>query len=910
MNVLKPDKKTTVITLLKNRVSQREISINTGVDRKTIRKYGQWNHLIPSKGDGDSKSPTLEGVATGYDAEVFQNPPPWPPAHDMGKAKIPVHAQSACEAFKDWIEQQVRLGRNAMSIYQDLVELHGFTHKYNSVKRFVRKLKSRDPEQFDRLEFLPGEEAQVDYGSGARTLRENGKYGYTRLFIMTLKDSGRAFRKTVWKSSKETWCRLHEQAFRYFGGCPQYIVLDNLKEGVLTPDIYEPELNPLYGAMLAHYGVAADPARVGDPNRKGTVENAVQYTKNTALKGRVFESIEAQNEWLMHWEERWASKRIHGRTKCQVEARYQEEKRYLLALPLTPFRYFEQGVRTVNDDGTVLVDKSYYSALPAPLYSKVGVRIYEHEIEIFYPHSMEVIRRHARSTCPGSVSMEEEDRIFNPSRQTNYLLAKAENIGPYTCALCKKWFSELGRTGHRKMYGVVNMVRHYEARHVEKAAKMAFEMELESYKALRRLVESMAVEAREKCSQKEDSLTQEHPLIRKGTDYGAFWKQHASGITESSGSGVERFQDHISREQLPEIWKSADWRRIIEAFRLKVDAKRSCQQDEIWIKSPFTGEEKASLHVHLRENVFKDFSSGKGGGVMQFCQEMFRIEGQEKNIYEVARWMLSHGISSLRSTDHARAAGHQCKENNIVEKIKSGVNPPIKVDLRSFLQSEHPELYRRGISSRTCHYLGCGFLPIRGNSQSSSPLSGRLVFQIRGVEEHGKTLRPIILSHSGRALNPEEEESRGKYWSYPFRKGLEIYNQDLLLLDMEARHQAKEHGLILVEGFFDVAALFQAGCLNAGALMGSSITGEQIERLKWIHSRLRFPHITLFLDRDEPGINGTQRAGHLLRLAGFTVKEFDWNQEVQWTGHIPKHIKDPADMPSDLLQWLRDQKRI
>jgi hypothetical protein len=63
----------------------------------------------------------------------------------------------------------VALGRNAMSIYQDLVEKFGFAHRYNSVKRFVAALKAREPERFDVLEALPGEECQVDFGQGAPT---------------------------------------------------------------------------------------------------------------------------------------------------------------------------------------------------------------------------------------------------------------------------------------------------------------------------------------------------------------------------------------------------------------------------------------------------------------------------------------------------------------------------------------------------------------------------------------------------------------------------------------------------------------------------------------------------------------------------------------------------------------------
>ena len=203
----------------------------------------------------------------------------------------------------------------------------------------------------------------------------------------------------MWNSSKEVWARLHEEAFRYLGGCPQYVVLDNLKEGVIKIDLYEPELNPVYAAMLAHYGVVADPARVGerDPNRKGTVENAIQHTQNTALKGRRFENIEEQNRFLLHWEETWAAQRIHGRTKRQVAEMFAEEKPYLKTLPLTRFAFFCQEVHTVYDDGTIQVQDSYYAALPAPLHSKVMVRIYDNEIEIIDPRTMTLIRRHPKS---------------------------------------------------------------------------------------------------------------------------------------------------------------------------------------------------------------------------------------------------------------------------------------------------------------------------------------------------------------------------------------------------------------------------------------------------------------------------------------------------------------------------------
>jgi transposase len=199
VNVLTQQKRNTVETLLGNDVSQHEIHRKTGIDRKTIRKIGRGMAGL------GSNSP----MAPGSELGAAQIPPPRPPA--------PKVARSACEPHREWIEAQILLGRNATAIYQDLVDHHGFVSRYNSVKRFCRSLRRAEPAQFDRLEFLPGEEAQVDYGEGALTLH-NGRYRRPRLFIMTLRYSRRSFRKVVWNSSTETWARLHEEAFRYFGG--------------------------------------------------------------------------------------------------------------------------------------------------------------------------------------------------------------------------------------------------------------------------------------------------------------------------------------------------------------------------------------------------------------------------------------------------------------------------------------------------------------------------------------------------------------------------------------------------------------------------------------------------------------------------------------------------------------------
>src|SRR3989442_9368418 len=117
--------------------------------------------------------------------------------------------------------------------------------------------------------------------------------------------------------STRRWCELHEEGFRRLGGTVRVVVLDNLREGVLTPDIYDPALNPLYRNVLAHYGVVALPCHVGDPDRKGKVESAIGHTQG-ALKGLRFEMLEAAQAYLDRWDARWADTRIHGTTKRQV----------------------------------------------------------------------------------------------------------------------------------------------------------------------------------------------------------------------------------------------------------------------------------------------------------------------------------------------------------------------------------------------------------------------------------------------------------------------------------------------------------------------------------------------------------------------------------------------------------------
>jgi transposase len=384
----------------------------------------------------------------------------------------------------------LRRGRNAMAIWQDLVDDHGFTARYASVRRFVVGLRGiAAPEARVVITTAPGEEAQVDYGEGPMVRHpQTGKYRRTRLFVLTLGYSRKAVRLLVWQSSTQIWAELHERAFRRLGGTVRVIVLDNLKEGVLTPDIYDPALNPLYRDVLAHYGVVAVPCRVGDPDRKGKVEAGVGHAKKTPLRGLRFESLDAAQAYLDRWETHWADTRIHGTTKRQVAAMFAEEQPALGPLPLEPFRYYRFGVRTVHLDGCVEIEAAYYGTPPGWIGRRVDVQWNDLFVRLLDPKTGQLLREHVRAPR-GWHRIVDADRPRRTPPKTVALLDAAMRIGPAVSTICDHIHRHDGAVGVRRILGVLSLAKKHGPAAIEDAAKAALDLGVPTYRFLRRYLE-------------------------------------------------------------------------------------------------------------------------------------------------------------------------------------------------------------------------------------------------------------------------------------------------------------------------------------------------------------------------------------------------------------------------------------
>jgi transposase len=530
-NVLADDKHHQIVALGRLGWSLRRIERTTGVRRETISGYLKAAGIVvPGRGRRASPAkPAISTAAVSTDSgganpaiseAVSTDPAPAKAATkaEVSTDSIPLQrprrapSASACEPYRELIAEALGRGRNAMAIWQDLVDDHGFTARYASVRRFVGTLRgTSSPEARVVITTAPGEEAQVDYGDGPMVRHpETGKYRRTRLFVLTLGYSRKAVRLLVWQSSTQIWAELHERAFRRLGGTVRVLVLDNLKEGVLTPDIYDPALNPLYRDVLAHYGVVALPCRVGDPDRKGKVEAGVGHAKKTPLRGLRFESLEEAQAYLDRWEAHWADTRVHGTTKRQVAAMFAEEQPALGPLPLEPFRYYRFGVRTVHLDGCVEVEAAYYGTPPGWIGRRVDVQWNELFVRLLDPKTGQLLREHVRAPR-GWHRIADVDRPRRTPPKTIALLETAMRIGPAVSTICEHIHQHDGPAGVRRILGVLSLAKKHGPAVIEDAAKAALELGVPTYRFLRRYLERRPSAPL--------TLKQVDPLIRQLTLY-------------------------------------------------------------------------------------------------------------------------------------------------------------------------------------------------------------------------------------------------------------------------------------------------------------------------------------------------------------------------------------------------------
>jgi hypothetical protein len=367
-----------------------EVSSSLGVDPKTVRKY-----LAPAIAAGlVPGGPALSGgewaaLVEGWFPDLVdrtRRQSSWP--------EIEAHR----EQIKTW------LGSVTVStIHQRLRDDLGLSVSESSLRRFVwanfAEEATRESVVVLRDTPPPGDEAQVDYGLLGRWLDPvTGRMRRVWGFILVLTCSRLLFLRPVLSMDEGSWVEAHVLAMEFFGGAVARIVCDNLKTGVIKPDLYDPLINKAFGEFAAHYQTLIDPARKLKPRDKATVERHVPYCRDSFFAGRAgeFATLAAMQDDALRWSRHVANQRPCrplGRVAPQVVFDA-EELSALIALPREPFELAAWSTPKVGPDIHIKVAKALYSVPWAHIGRTVDARLGPRTVEVFLDGKL--IKTHVR----------------------------------------------------------------------------------------------------------------------------------------------------------------------------------------------------------------------------------------------------------------------------------------------------------------------------------------------------------------------------------------------------------------------------------------------------------------------------------------------------------------------------------
>ena len=458
-----------------------ELCSSLGIDPKTVRKY-----IAPALAAGITPGgPALSAeewaaLAEGWfpglvDRSTRQST--WP--------EIEVHK----ERIAGWLGEV-----HVSTIHQRLRDDHGLAASESSLRRYIAanfdEEVKRDAVRVLRETPPPGQEAQVDYGLLGRWHDPaSGRVRRVWGFIMVLAFSRLMFLRPVLKMDEASWVESHIAAFEFFGGVVARIVPDNLKTGVVRPDLYDPLINKAFGEFAAHYGTLVDPARILKPRDKARVERPVPYCRDSFFAGR---SGEFDNEAQMQadavrWCKEVANVRAHrGIERVAPKDLFEaEEKVLLIPLPRAPFELCRWRSPKVGPDIHVKVDKALYS-VPWRLIGKtVDAKERAATVEIYSEGT--VVATHVRIERGKQTNYDHypPEKIAFMMRTPQWCRRRAAELGPSVEAVVNILMEVNALYRLRQAQGLVGLADKYGAERLDAACARAMAAGDPAYKTVK-----------------------------------------------------------------------------------------------------------------------------------------------------------------------------------------------------------------------------------------------------------------------------------------------------------------------------------------------------------------------------------------------------------------------------------------
>jgi transposase len=282
---------------------------------------------------------------------------------------------------------------SAAQILQRLRE-QGYAGGYTILKEFVGQVRPPRPAAYLTLHFAPGECAQVDWGCAGAV-----HVGATRrrlsFFVMVLCYSRMLYVEFTLAETQEQFLDSHEHAFEYFGGCPQRVMIDNLKSAVLSHPAGQPAVyHPRYLDFARHYGFEVRACNVGAAHEKGRVENGVRYVKSSFLHGQALDQFAPINPAAREWLDTVANVRLHGQTHQRPVDLFQVERPALQPLPVARYDVGVNRPVSASPQFRVVLDTNRYSVPSEYASRRLTLRVYPDRLLIY--HEQKLIAEHPR----------------------------------------------------------------------------------------------------------------------------------------------------------------------------------------------------------------------------------------------------------------------------------------------------------------------------------------------------------------------------------------------------------------------------------------------------------------------------------------------------------------------------------
>ena len=321
--------------------------------------------------------------------------------------------------------------------------------------------------------------------------RTTGEIRQAQIFVAVLGASNYTYAEATWTQGLDDWLMAHVRAFAFFGGVPEIVVPDNLKAGVQAAHRYEPDLNPSYADLAAHYGVAVIPARACKPRDKAKVEAGVLVVERWILARLRHRSLfglaelnQVLGEWLAALNHR-AFQKLSGSRREWFETL---EQPALRPLPAEPYEFARWKKARVNIDYHIEAERHYYSVPYTLVRQEVDVRLTATTVEVF--HHRQRMAGYRRDPRPGryttvTAHMPKAHREYaewTPER----LVRWADQTGPSTAALVERILATRPhpQQGYRSCLGILRLGKTYGADRLEAACRRALAIGGFSYKSV------------------------------------------------------------------------------------------------------------------------------------------------------------------------------------------------------------------------------------------------------------------------------------------------------------------------------------------------------------------------------------------------------------------------------------------